>query len=134
MMVGERADADMVAGARRSGQYRQEQDRKDKAMRTSIRLAAAATLALSALPASAALAPNYQRLAELRAVLGHPGVAAAFGVSEPIDRIEYAGPDLYRVTAGRCHVDVRIVSLPVPNGMVGPRRFEARAGQRVCGR
>ena len=101
-------------------------------MRTSLRLAATTALALGALPASAALAPNYQRLAELRAVLALPDIATGFGTMNPIDRIEYAGADLYRVTAGRCHIDVRIVDLPLPRGMVGARHFEARAGRQVC--
>ena len=92
-----------------------------------------ALAALAATPAGAALPPNYQRLAELRAVLALPAVGTAFGI-EPIDRIDYAGPDLYRLSAGRCHLDVRIVDLPTPPGMVGARRFEARAGRRVCGR
>jgi hypothetical protein len=91
-------------------------------------------LAASAAPAAAALAPNYQRLVELQAVLEHPGVIGAFGTMEPIDRVEYASPDLYRVTAGRCRLDVRIVGLPMPRGMVGARRFEARPGRKVCGR
>ncbi len=95
---------------------------------------ACALAALTASPAGAALPPNYQRLAELRAVLDHPGVTGAFGVSEPIERIEYAGPDLYRVSAGRCHLDVRIVDLPTPRNVVGGRRFEARPGRRICGR
>ena len=103
-------------------------------MRKPLRLVAWLTAILTALPAAAALPPNYQRLAELRAVLEHPGVAGAFGVMEPIDRLEYVAPDLYRVTAGRCHLDVRIVGLPMPNGMVGARRLEARPGERVCRR
>jgi hypothetical protein len=89
--------------------------------------------ALAAIPAAAALAPNYQRLAELRAVLDNPGVTNALGTSDPIGRVEYVRPDLYRVTAGRCHVDVAIVGLPMPRGMVGPRRFEVRPGRKVCG-
>jgi hypothetical protein len=96
-------------------------------------LAAFGTATLAALPAHAALPPNHQRIAELRAVLGLPAVQSAFGI-DPIDRIDYAGNDLYRLSAGRCHLDVRIVSLPTPRGMVGARRFEARAGQRVCRR
>jgi len=95
-------------------------------------IAVAATL-LTAAPAHAALPPNYQRLAELRAVLDLPAVGTAFGI-EPIDRIDYVAADLYRLSAGRCHLDVRIVGLPMPRGRVGARRFEARAGRRVCGR
>ena len=100
-------------------------------MRSLSLLTAAAAAALTALPAHAALPPNYQRLAELRAVLDLPAVGTAFGL-EPIDRIDYVATDLYRLSAGRCHLDVRIVGLPMPRGMVGARRFEARAGRRVC--
>lgn len=89
---------------------------------------------LAATPAGAALPPQYQRLAELRAVLNHPGVTGAFGVGDPIERVEYAGPDLYRVSAGRCHLDVRIVDLPTPRNVAGGRRFEARPGRKVCRR
>lgn len=102
-------------------------------MRTLLRLAALGAAAFAAIPAQGALPPNYQRLAELRAVLALPEVGSAFGI-QPIERIDYAGPDLYRLTAGRCRLDVRIVDLPTPRGMVGARRFEARAGRRVCGR
>ena len=66
-------------------------------------------------------------------MLNNSGAATAFGMT-PIDRVEYARPDLYRVTAGRCHVDVRILGLPMPRNMIGARRFETRAGQRVCTR
>lgn len=88
--------------------------------------------ALAALPATAALPPNYQRLAELRAILSHPDVIRAFGTNEPIERVEYVRADLYRVSAGRCHLDVAIVSLPSDRRVAGPRRFEARPEQRVC--
>jgi len=87
----------------------------------------------AAAPAGAALPPNYQRLAELRAVLNHQGITAAFG-GTPIERVEFVRTDLYRVSAGRCRVDARIVDLPVPRGVVGGRRFEVRVGQRVCWR
>jgi hypothetical protein len=90
--------------------------------------------ALAGLPAQAALPPNYQRVAELRAVLALAEVATLGGTMQPIERIEYAGPDRYRVSAGRCHIDVRIVDLPVPRGLVGPRRFEARPGRPACSR
>jgi hypothetical protein len=102
-------------------------------MRNLTLFAAGAAAALTAIPAQAALPPNYQRLAELRAVLDLPAVGTAFGI-EPIDRIDYVATDLYRLSAGRCHLDVRIVGLPMPRGMVGARRFEARAGRRVCRR
>lgn len=107
---------------------------KEMGMRASLWLLAIAAAGFAALPAVAALPPNHQRLAELRAVLAHPDVARAFGTNQPIDGIEHLRTDLYRVTAGRCHVDVAIVSLPTPRDVVGPRRFEARPGEKVCGR
>lgn len=102
-------------------------------MRLPLALAACGLASLSTAPAEAALAPNYQRLAELRAILDLPAVATAFGI-EPISRIENVATDRYRLSAGRCTLDVRIVGLPMPRGMVGARRFEARAGRPVCRR
>ena len=101
-------------------------------MRTSSLIALAAA-ALAAAPASAALAPNYQRQAELRAVITHPGITRAFG-SDPIDRVEYVRADLYRVSSGRCRLDAAIVELPTPRDVSGPRRFDVRPGALVCGR
>ena len=100
-------------------------------MRQLLRLAPLALLALAALPAQAALPPWHQRAAELRAVLNAPGLVDAFG-NALIERVEYAGTDLYRVSAGRCYVEARIVGLPMPRGVVGGRRFEVRLGRRVC--
>lgn len=95
-------------------------------------LAGLAILGVGSSTAWAALAPNHQRLAELQAVLTHPGVIAAFPVSQPIDKVEYVKPDLYRVTAGACHADVRIVPKPNKTGMVGPRQFTVEPGKPVC--
>lgn len=99
-------------------------------MRPALALAAPCA-ALLAVPAAAALAPHYQRLAELNAVLALQEVAA-LGV--PVARVEYVRRDLYRVSAGNCRLDVAIVDLPTPPNIVGARRFEARAGRRICGR
>jgi hypothetical protein len=93
--------------------------------------AALAAAAFAVSPALAALPPWHQRAAELRAVMNAPGLVDAFG-NALIERVAYAGVDLYRVSAGRCHVDARIVDLPVPRGVVGGRRFEVRLGRRVC--
>ena len=99
-----------------------------RVLRLAVLFAAAAA---TAAPVPAALPPQHQRAAELRAVLDHPGVVGAFG-STPIERIEYLRTDLYRVTAGRCRVNVTIVDLPTPSGVVGGRRFEARPAAPVC--
>ena len=100
-------------------------------MRPAFRLAATTALTLAATPATAALPPQYQRAAELRAVLDRTD--NAFG-GVLIGRIEYVRPDLYRVTAGRCYVEATIIGLPMPRGMVGGRRFEVRLGRTVCPR
>lgn len=94
-------------------------------------IAGAGLAAAVSLPASAALPPKYQRIAELRAVLEHQGVVRALG-DALITRIEFVRNDLYRVHAGGCHIDAAIVGLPMRPGMVGARRFEVRPGRRVC--
>ncbi len=85
--------------------------------------------------AYAVLAPNYQRLAELKAILNEPAVVSAFDVYHPIERVEFVQQDLYRVTAGSCHLDVAITNKPADsNGAprVGPRQFVVKAGKRTC--
>lgn len=82
--------------------------------------------------AQAALAPNYQRIAELQAILDDPAVVDAFNVSQPIDRVEILKTDLYRVTAGPCHVDVAIVDVPDNEARVGPRQFKIKIVDRSC--
>jgi hypothetical protein len=101
-------------------------------MRPFTLLVAVAMFLAASLPASAALAPQYQRAAELRAILDDTGIVDLFGIDRPIERIEYVEPDLYRVTSGSCHVDVRIVDKPNVSGMVGPRQFEVEPGELVC--
>ncbi|HET9638688.1 MAG TPA: hypothetical protein VFP12_05740 [Allosphingosinicella sp.] len=103
-------------------------------MRPLLRLFALAVPALAAVPVSAALPPNYQRVAELKAVLADPKVGGAFPMEAPIERVEYVRPDLYRVSGGRCRLDVAIVDLPTPPGVVGGRRFAVRPGSLACAR
>lgn len=91
-----------------------------------------ASCILGAAPASAALAPNYQRLAEMRAILDSSALADVFDVRHPVERIEYLGPDHYRASGGGCRLELRLVSQAMPDGMVGPRRFSIRAGKPVC--
>ena len=92
---------------------------------TRLRAAMAAGLcaAFAAAPAHAALAPNYQRAAELNAVI--EAVAAALP-RYPIDKVIFQKADRYMVVAGPCSVVVRIVGKPLPQGMVGARAFDVR--------
>jgi hypothetical protein len=88
--------------------------------------------ALVPMPAGAALPPQYQRAAELRAVVADAGIANAFG-GAPIERVEFVRTDLYRVSARGCRLDVAIVELPTPPDVSGGRRFRVKAGRKVCG-
>lgn len=79
----------------------------------------------------AALAPNYQRLAELQAILGEAAVTEALK-ARPIDRIEFIKTDLYRVTAGPCQADIALADLPQEAGRVGPRQFTLKVVASAC--
>jgi hypothetical protein len=100
-------------------------------MRNLLRLLALGS-ALAAMPASAALHPRYQRIAELQRVLGDAGVGGVF--ESPIERVEYVRRDLYRVSGGGCRMDVAIVDLPTPPDIVGGRRFTVKPGRKLCGK
>jgi len=89
-------------------------------------------LAGAAAPAPAMVPPIFQRLGELRSILDLRALPTTFDV--PIDRIERVGPGIYRVTAGRCHVDVRLVEVHGgPGTGLTPPRLEPLVGRRVCG-
>ncbi len=93
-----------------------------------IPFAALLCLAL-ATPALAALPPHYQRARELTAVIDAAAEVLDF---RPIERVQRVGDDLYRVESEACTLDVRIVGLPMPQGMVGARRFKAVPGEPAC--
>lgn len=85
--------------------------------------------------AQAALPPQYQRQAELLAILQSDAVIDAFGISLPIEGIRLVETDLYEVTSGACTLPVRIVDVARPDaeaGFVGPRNFAVEAGQISC--
>lgn len=92
---------------------------------------AIAAMFASMTAAHAALAPNYQRLAELRAILNDPGVIAVFG-NDPLTSLNYLGPDHYQAASERCQLAVRIVGRPLPAGMVGARQFTVSPGKIAC--
>ena len=94
-------------------------------------LASATWVVLCSATAMAALPPQYQRLAELRAILNDSRVVGAF-TSHPIDKIERIAEDLYRLTAGTCTMDVAIKDDPSRAGVVGPRSFFIDPAQMAC--
>jgi hypothetical protein len=94
-------------------------------------LASATSVVLCSATAMAALPPQYQRLAELRAILNDSRVVGAF-TSGPIDKIERIAEDLYRLTAGTCTMDVAIKDNPSRVNVVGPRSFFIDPAQMTC--
>lgn len=94
-------------------------------------LASAIWVVLCSATAMAALPPQYQRLAELRAILNDSKVVGAF-TGHPIDKIEWIAEDLYRLTAGPCTMDVAIKDNPSRSDVVGPRRFFIDPARMAC--
>jgi hypothetical protein len=88
--------------------------------------------ACTALPALAALPPQYQRQRELEAVLN--AAVEALGIGNPVDWIEMTAPDVWKVTGGSCHISITIVDAPTKHGAgwVGPREFAVKTGEVVC--
>lgn len=80
--------------------------------------------------ARAALPPYWQRLGEIRAILESNDIARKLE-ERPIDSIERPADDLYRVKAGPCTIDIRIVDDPQPP-MPGPRRYHIEVGEPAC--
>ena len=102
------------------------------------RLAAAGTAVLlllgAAAEARATLPPYWQRLREIQAILDSNDLAQKLR-DTPIDRIERAGENLYRIQAGPCTLDIRIVDDPTGGtqpAMPGPRRFHIETGEAAC--
>jgi len=89
----------------------------------------------AAAEAQAALPPYWQRLREIQAILDSNELAEKLR-DTPIDRIERPSEDLYRIQAGPCSLDIRIVDDPAGSSqqppMPGPRRFHMKAGEPAC--
>ena len=85
------------------------------------------------LPAHAALPPQYQRQAELRAIVENMDVIDAFGF-EGIDAIVEVETDLWNVRSGNCVLAVRIEDVPNNHGegWAGPRDFTVVVGEKTC--
>lgn len=100
-------------------------------MRVPILVLAAAVLPGPAGFAALPTQPGTQRLAELRAVVGHPALAETF-TSDAIARIELVRPNYFRVSGARCVLDLQLVWQPQPRGLVGPGTFEMQEAARRC--
>ncbi len=99
-------------------------------------LAVAAVLLMVAPGALAALPPVHERAREMTAILNSPDLSRALGANRPVDVIERLGPDRYRVRAGDCALEARIMDRPrdpsAPRRM-GPREFTVGLGPLACG-
>lgn len=94
-----------------------------------------AGMALLMTPAAAlaALPPQYQRQAELQAVIAQ--ATEQFGIGHLIDSIVRTGPDNYEVSGDNCRMTLTIEDAPQdPSAapVVGPRQFTVKAGPLVC--
>lgn len=102
--------------------------------RIAVASAAALLLLGAAAEARAALPPYWQRLREIQAILDSNELAQKLR-DTPIDRIERPGEDLYRVRAGPCTLDIRIVDDTADStqpAAPGPRRFHIEASEAAC--
>jgi hypothetical protein len=81
--------------------------------------------------ALAALPPQYQRQAELVAIIQDEAVTSALR-NEPIDGVRLTGVDAYEVTSISCTVQVGIVDTPVAEGIVGARQFAVVVQNTTC--
>ena len=104
-------------------------------LRTGFRHALAAILIVAAGPASAALSPYYQSIAEIQRILDDPRLSDALPGQQAIVSIATTGNDVYEVKTARCVVTVTVVNIPPKEGeetMVGPRQFDLQFGESKC--
>ena len=90
----------------------------------------AVTIAAGMTPAFAALAPEYQRVAEFRAV-----ISEATRVLGTIDGVTFVSDDVYEARSASCRVIVRIEDVASQAGgkpVDGPRQFRAFANPPAC--
>ena len=92
----------------------------------------ALALAAGLMPASAALSPFWQRIAELRAIIDDLRVAQAVEGHGDITSVGWGGVDTYEVRAGDCTLAVKIIDIKPPPGQemkAGPRQFDLKVSE-----
>lgn len=82
-------------------------------------------------PAHAVLAPDIERAREVAAVTEavqkrFPGQA----IKSVTPREDFG---TYDVVVGRCRLKAATVTMPMPDGLVGPRRFTVKLSRAKCG-
>ena len=92
-------------------------------------IGAALSTMLLTIPAQAVLAPNIEAGRELASVTG--AVRKRFP-GQPIRSITRQKSGSYDVRVGRCRLKARTITQPIPQGMVGPRRYMVRLTRPEC--
>ena len=90
-------------------------------------------LMLGTVAALAALPPQYQRQAELQAVIVE--ATEQFGIGHLIESIVMTGGDSYEVTGDGCRMTLTIEDAPQDKAaepMVGSRQFTVKPGPLTC--
>ncbi len=82
-------------------------------------------------PAAAALAPNYERIRELGAILQNQELIRKLGI-QPIEGIETTGQNAYRIWTAKCIVVVTLVAAPNAPPILGPWQFTMQVGEPEC--
>jgi hypothetical protein len=82
--------------------------------------------------AEAALAPQYQRAAELARIIDSRAMQQALQ-DQPINSITMTETDVFEVASDNCTVIVTLFELPNPgDGWTGPRQFDLSVADAVC--
>ena len=96
----------------------------------------AALLIVTTSGALAALPPQFQRAAELAAMVQHQGLIELFTAQgQLIESVQYVDVDSFLVSGGTCTLAVTIVDVPAdPDAlpMVGARQFTVELGELNC--
>ncbi|HZT87541.1 MAG TPA: hypothetical protein VFA12_06205 [Stellaceae bacterium] len=82
-------------------------------------------------PAFAALAPNYERLRELAAILASPELAQKLG-NDVVEGIEAGADHTYRVWTAKCSLVVTLVDAASGPPMPGAWQFAIKVGDPQC--
>lgn len=81
---------------------------------------------LAPMSAQAALPPQWQRAAELEAVIK----AGTEALDAPIESVTLIWDMVYAVTHDECQVQIQVVYLP--QDTPGPQKFEIKVGEKTC--
>jgi len=102
-----------------------------QALRPAGILLAAVSAGLFATNGLAALAPEYERIRELGAIIGSPELSQKLS-GRVIEGIEAQAGNTYRVWTADCSLAVTLVDAPADPRIAGPWQFAIRVGDLRC--